>query len=144
MSGNEEVGEPTVAENPKPLFWIGSSLEDLREQPLEVRREIGFALHQAQLGGMPVHAKPLKGFAGAGVLEIVSNYNTDTFRGVYSVKLAGAIYVLHVFQKKSKRGAKTPKPDLDTIARRLKLAKEHHENWIETQGQPATGGSDSE
>lgn len=126
--------EPDTEEpEAKPLFWMGTSRDDLRECPPEVRRVIGFALRQAQLGGKHVHAKPLKGQKGAGVLEVVSDYDTNTYRGVYTVKFPGAVYVLHVFQKKSKSGVKTPKPDLDAIARRLATAKEHYADWISQQ-----------
>jgi phage-related protein len=124
----------------KPLFWMGSSLKDLSAFPLEVRRVMGFALRQAQQGGKHVHAKPLKGFKGAGVLEVVADHATDTYRGVYTVKFAGAVYVLHAFQKKSKSGIKTPKAELDLVGRRLRLAKEHYEAWIEAQDPDAGGG----
>lgn len=132
MSGKPPV---TAEESPpdKPLFWMGSSLSDLRDFPLQVRREMGFALRQAQQGGKHVHAKPLKGYKGAGVLEVVTNHDGDTYRGVYTVRLKGAVYVLHAFQKKSKSGVKTPKPDLDLIERRLALAEEHHEAWVESE-----------
>ncbi|MGC1273071.1 MAG: type II toxin-antitoxin system RelE/ParE family toxin [Planctomycetaceae bacterium] len=94
---------------------------------------MGFALRQAQQGAKHVHAKPLKGQKGASVLEVVTDHDTDTFCGVYTVKFRGAVYVLHAFQKKSKSGRKTPKPDLELIERRLRMAKEHYERWIETQ-----------
>ena len=113
----------------KPLFWIGSSLKDLREFPEEVKDEIGFALYQAQRGLMHRSAKPLKGFSGANVVEIVDDFQTDTYRAVYTVQFAGAIYVLHAFQKKSKKGIRTPKADIELIEGRLKLAREHHTEW---------------
>ena len=84
----------------KPLFWVGSSLKDLRGFPEEVKDEIGFALYQAQRGLTPRSAKPLKGFTGASVLEIVDDFQTDTYRAVYTVQFADAVYVLHAFQKK--------------------------------------------
>lgn len=84
----------------KPVVWIGSSLDDLKGFPSEVRGEIGYALYLAQLGKKHSLAKPLKGFAGAGVLEVVENFNTDTYRAIYTVKLAEVVYVLHVFQKR--------------------------------------------
>lgn len=93
----------------KPLFWIASSRDDLREFPQEVRGAMGFALFQAQKGTKHITAKPLKGFGGAGVLEIVAADDGSTYRGVYTVKFAGVIYVLDAFQKKSKQGAKTLK-----------------------------------
>jgi phage-related protein len=119
-------------EQPKPLFWIGSSKKDLKGFPLEVRRTMGFALFQAQAGGKHVDAKPLKGFGGAGVLEVVENQEGNTFRAVYAIKFAGAVYVLHAFQKKSKKGVKTPKTDRDLICKRLKTAEEHYEKWRAT------------
>jgi phage-related protein len=137
---------PTDEETPpddRPLFWMGSSRKDLSDFPLEVKRVVGFALRQAQQGGKHVHAKPLKGFKGAGVLEVVADHATDTYRGVYTVKFAGAVYTLHAFQKKSKSGIKTPKADLDLIERRLRQAKEHYEAWIEAQ-EADTGGGDAE
>src|SRR4051794_33465005 len=92
----------------RPLFWMGSSRGDGREFPPTVRQVVGFALRQAQLGGRHRDAKVLKGFGGAGVLEIVEGHDGDTYRAVYTVKSAGAVYVLHAFQKKSKKGLKTP------------------------------------
>jgi len=104
---------------------MGDSLLVLREFPKAVREEIGFALYQAQTGGKHEWAKPLKGF-GPGVLEVVSDYRSDAFRAVYTVKLAGKVYVLHAFQKKSKRGIATPKSELDLVKQRLKRAIELH------------------
>ncbi len=106
----------------KPVHWIGSSLDDLREFPDQAQDDIGYALYVAQQGGKHAHAKPLKGFKGAGVLEIVEDHDGETYRAVYTVKLASAIYVLHAFQKKSKRGIATPKSDLELIERRLRQA----------------------
>jgi phage-related protein len=114
---------------PKPVRWVGSSQEDLRVFPEDVRRRIGGALWDAQLGLKAPYAKPLKAFMGAGVLEIVDDFDGDTFRAVYTVRFAQAVYVLHTFQKKSKRGIATPKSELDLIAKRLKQAKEDYEQW---------------
>ncbi len=94
---------------------------------------MGFALFQAQAGGKHHDAKPLEGFGGAGILEVVANYQGDTFRAVYTVKFAGIVYVLHAFQKKSKRGAKTPKAEVDLIHQRLRAAEEHYEEWRAAQ-----------
>jgi phage-related protein len=113
----------------KPLFWVGSSLKDLRDLPEEVKDEVGFALYQVQRGLTPRSVKALKGFGGASVLEIVEDFRTDTYRAVYTVQFADAVYVLHVFQKKSKRGAETPQFEIELIKSRLKLAKEHYEEW---------------
>ena len=114
----------------KPLYWVGSSLADLRTLPAEVKDVFGFALHLAQWGDKHPDAKPLKGFKGASVMEIVEDYDGDTYRAVYTVRYAKAVFVLHVFQKKSKRGIKTPKPDLDLIRQRLKLAQDWYETLI--------------
>lgn len=111
----------------KPLEWIGSSLKDVREFPEDVKYVVGHALREAQQGKKPAAAKPLKGYKGAGVLEIVDDYDSDTYRAVYTVKFKKAVYVLHCFQKKSKKGIETPKQDLVTIDNRLKVALEHYE-----------------
>ena len=92
----------------KPVRWIGSSRDDLCRFPAEARRNIGYALHFAQMGDKHSSAKPLQGFGGAGVLEIVEDHDGDTYRAVYTVRFAEVVYVLHTFQKKSKRGVKTP------------------------------------
>jgi phage-related protein len=110
---------------PKPLIWMGNSLETLQDFPEDVKDEIGFALFQAQTGKKHIKAKPLKGF-GAGVLEVVSDHRSDTFRAVYTVKLAGSVYVLHAFQKKSKTGIAMPKAEMDLVRQRLKRAIELH------------------
>lgn len=110
----------------KPVKWIGSSLNDLKEFPEEVQQVVGYALYLAQCGEKHENAKPLKGFKGAGMLEIVEDFDSNTYRAVYTVKLADVIYVLHTFQKKSKRGISTPKQDIELIEARLKRAKEYH------------------
>jgi phage-related protein len=107
----------------KPVLWIRSSYKDFRAFPDPVQDAMGYALYQAQIGEKNCSAKPLKGFGGAGVLEIVADHVGDTFRAVYTVKFATAIYVLHAFQKKSKSGIKTPTEDLELIRRRLKAAE---------------------
>jgi phage-related protein len=109
----------------KHVLWVGSSKKDLMAMPDEVRSAFGFALYLAQQGKKHQNAKPLKGFSGAGVLEVVEDCLGDTFRAVYTVKIAENIYVLHCFQKKSKRGIETPKQDIDLIRDRLKMAQEH-------------------
>jgi len=105
------------------VHWIGSSREDLKEFPKQARRMVGIALYTAHHGGKHERAKPLKGF-GSGVLEIVYNYDSDTYRAVYTVRLTHGIYILHCFQKKSKHGIKTPQKELDLIKQRLSLAIE--------------------
>lgn len=117
----------------KPVEWIGSSRDDLRDFPEEVQQIMGFALYRAQLGKKHPDPKPLKGFKGAGVLEIVENLDGDTYRAVYTVKFEGIVYVLHAFQKKSKQGIATPKQDIDLIESRLKRAKEHYKKYLEQQ-----------
>lgn len=112
-----------MTESVKPVSWIGSSYRDFRAFPAPVQDSMGFALYQAQTGGKSLKAKPLKGFGGAAVLEIVSDFAGDTFRAVYTVKFDATIYVLHAFQKKSKAGIKTTAADIDLIARRLRVAE---------------------
>ena len=90
---------------------------------------MGYALYLAQTGGKSPDAKPLKGFGGSGVLEIVEDHEGGTYRAVYTVKLAGAVYALHAFQKKSKKGIATPKQDIDLIKERLIRAREHYAAW---------------
>jgi phage-related protein len=109
----------------KHILWVGSSKKDLMAMPDEVRSAFGFALYLAQQGKKHQNAKPLKGFSGAGVLEVVEDCLGDTFRAVYTVKIAEVIYVLHCFQKKSKRGIETPKQEIDLIRDRLKMAQDH-------------------
>jgi phage-related protein len=120
-------------DQPKPVRWVGSSKEDLRKFPDEVRWRVGGALWDAQLGRKSPYVKPLKGFGGASVLEIVDDFDGDTYRAVYTVRFAGAVYVLHAFQKKSRRGIATPKAELDLIGRRLKRAREDHERWSRSE-----------
>jgi phage-related protein len=110
----------------RPIIWVGSSRRDLRRFPREARRSVGRALYAAQEGETDPSAKPLKGFGGAGVLEIIANHRGDTWRAVYTVRYSEAIYVLHAFQKKSKRGVATPKRDLDLIQQRLAEAEGLH------------------
>lgn len=110
----------------KPVIWIGSSLDDLRELSESVQDEIGYAIYFAQQGRRHSSAKILKGFGGAGVLEVVENDAGGTYRAIYTVKFAGVVYVLHVFQKKSKKGIKTPASEIDLIRRRLLAAESHY------------------
>ena len=110
----------------KPVVWIASSREDLRVMPQQVRRDIGQALYAAQLGETDPAAKPMKGFGGTRVMEIVERYRTDAYRAVYTAHFKEAVYVLHVFQKKSKHGIATPKPEMDLIRRRYAEAERHN------------------
>ncbi len=107
----------------KPLRWVGSAKKDLNAMPDDVKDAFGYALHLAQGGGKHSQAKPLKGFGGAGVLEVVEDYRGDTYRAVYTVRYAQAVYVVHCFQKKATSGIATPKPDIDLIERRLKAVE---------------------
>ncbi len=107
----------------KPVMWVGSSYKDFRAFPDPVQDMMGYALYRAQTGRMHEDAKPLKGFGGASVLEIVEDHQGDTYRAVYTVRFEAAIYVLHAFQKKAKKGIKTPKDELDLVRARLKAAE---------------------
>jgi len=115
----------------KPVHWIASSRKDLREFPEEVRGTVGVALYEAQIGRKPDDAKPLKGFGGAGVLEVMASHDGDAYRAVYTVRFAEVVYVLHCFQKKSKSGIATPKSEMDLVKSRLNLAEEEYQRWIE-------------
>ena len=110
----------------KPLEWTASSRKDLKAMPEDVQDVFGYALQIAQEGGKTSNAKPLRGFGGAGVLEIVDDYDGDTYRAVYTIKFEHALYVLHVFQKKSTHGIATPESDLALIRLRLRAAEQHH------------------
>ena len=107
----------------RPLRWMGSARKDLSAMPDPVKQTFGFALFNAQLGSVHPNAKPLKGFGSAGVLEVIEDWRGNTYRAVYTVRFAEAVYVLHCFQKKSKAGIETPKQELDLIRDRLKLAE---------------------
>lgn len=113
----------------KPVLWIPAAKRDLMDMPEEVVTDIGYALYQAQLGEHPDIAKPLKGFGGANVLELIANHDSDTYRVVYTVRFSDAIVVIHSFQKKSKQGIKTPKQEIDLIQDRLKRAEDIYREW---------------
>jgi phage-related protein len=116
------VAEPQM----KSLVWVGSSLKDFRNFPAEVKSEMGYALFMAQNGERHRKGKTFKGLGGAGVVEIVDDHRGDTFRAVYTVRFASAVYVLHAFQKKSKAGIATPKTDIRMIEQRLREAERLH------------------
>jgi phage-related protein len=120
----------------KPVEWIGSSRHDLRSFPDQVREVIGEALYRAQQGSEHPATKALKGFGGRGVLEIVDHYRGDTYRAIYTVKFENAIYVLHAFQKKSKKGTATPRHEIDLIKTRLKRAEEHYRSHLAKEERP--------
>ena len=106
----------------KTVIWIGASKKELLEFPEEVVDEVGYILYRVQNNQNHPNVKSLKGFNG--VFEIVSDYQTDTYRTVYAIKLSNAIFILHAFQKKSKSGIKTPKQNVNLIKERLKKAQE--------------------
>ena len=117
----------------KPLIWVGVSRDAVLSFPGAVKSDFGVALYQAQLGGKHALSKPLRGI-GPGVFEVVSDLQGDTFRTVYTVRLAGRVYVLHAFQKKSKSGIATPQSEINLIKQRLKRAIEIHEAWEKQHG----------
>jgi phage-related protein len=107
----------------KEVLWMGSSLKDLRSFPDEVKQVFGTAIYYAQRGGKHPQAKPMKGHKGAGVLEIIEDQAGDTYRCMYTVRYVDKIYILHAFQKKSKKGIATPQADIDVINSRLRVVK---------------------
>jgi phage-related protein len=113
-------------QTPRPITWVGSSRTDLKRFPQPVRRDMGKALYAAQRGEVDPAAKPLRGFGGVRVMEIIDRHDTNTYRAVYTAQFGGAIYVLHAFQKKSKRGVATPTREVDLIRRRLADAARLH------------------
>ncbi len=113
------TAEPSL----KPVVWVGSSRRDLRAFPEIVQDHMGYALYIAQRGGKHRNTKTLRGFGGAGVVEVVTDFRGDTFRAVYTLRYAGAVYVLHAFQKKSATGRETSLRDLDLIKQRLREAE---------------------
>jgi phage-related protein len=124
------LGEQVMDDIGKPLAWIGSSKEDLLDLPRKVQREVGYALYLAQTGLEHTNVKPLTGFGGRGVLEVVEDDAGGTYRAVYTVKYKEAIYILHAFQKKSKKGRETPKEEMEIVKKRLKIAEQKHEEWL--------------
>ena len=112
----------------KPITWVGTSKKDLQKFPEDVKQIMGYAIYLAQKGDKHQDAKPLKGFGGTKTLEVVESYKGDTYRAVYSIKFEGIVYVIQCFQKKSKKGIATPKPDIDLIRQRLKDAEYLYEN----------------
>lgn len=117
----------------KELYWLGSSKKDLLEFPTRIRKEMGHALYIAQEGGKHKNAKPLKGFGGSKVFEIVEDDGNGTYRTMYTAQFEEVVYVLHAFQKKSKTGIKTPKQDMDLVEQRLKFALEKNKQRINSQ-----------
>ena len=113
----------------KPVRWIGLSYKDWLAFPDEVQDVMGYALYLAQMGYKTDNVKPLKGFKGATVLEISDDYDSTTWRAIYTVQFKGVIYVLHAFQKKSRKGISTSKTDIHLIEQRLKLARKDYETF---------------
>jgi phage-related protein len=109
--------------NRKPCVFIGSSRRDLKRFPAKVQNRMGYALNQVQEGGEPIAAKALKGFGGRAVLELVDDFDGDTYRAIYTVRFAEVVYVLHAFQKKAKRGSATPRHEFELIKSRLRDAE---------------------
>jgi phage-related protein len=120
------MSRPTRAFGEKPLFWIASSLSDLRAFPEAVQDKIGEALSLVQFGGKHPSTKPWKG-TGPGLFEIVEDYRSDAYRAIYTVQFSDAVYVLHAFQKKSPTGIKTRKRDVELVAQRLKQVQREYE-----------------
>lgn len=122
---------------PKPVEWVGSSRTDLKAFPREVQRDIGQALFAAQCGEEYPSVKALKGFGGRHVLEIVVSFKSDAYRAVYTVRFADVVYVLHAFQKKSTKGIRTPKHEIDLIRKRLTIAELHDKEKRRRHGKEA-------
>lgn len=120
------------APEPKPCLFVGPSRKELQALPRKVQDDMGYALFLAQCGGTPLSAKPLSGFGGRGVLEIVENFDGNAYRAVYTVRFSEAVYVLRAFQKKSKKGIATPKPEIDLIKARLRTAEMDHRTRFAT------------
>ena len=117
----------------RPVEWLGNTQGDLRDLPAAVQDFFGYSLYLAQTGDKHVSAKPLKGFSGAGGLEAVHQQDKSAYRAVYTVRFAEAVYVLHVFQKKSKSGIATPEQEMRVVEARLKEALRRHEEWKERE-----------
>jgi len=115
-----------LTENRNPLYWENSSKRAFKEFPIAVQKDMGVALFVVQLGGTPESAKPWKG-CGSGVYELVEDHRGDTFRAVYTVRIGDAVHVLPAFQKKSKSGVATPRPDVELIEKRLKAVLARYE-----------------
>lgn len=119
----------------KPVAWIGPSKKDLKKFPEVVQESIGDAIQEVQYGRKPLSAKPLSGFHGAGVLEVIDNHDGDTYRAVYTIRFAEVIYVLHAFQKKSRNGIQTPKQEIELVHVRLRAAETAYQEWLAARQQ---------
>jgi phage-related protein len=129
MATHDDTDQPRA----KPVGWIASSMKDLKKFPDSVRYKVGQALRDAQNGKKHPDAKPLKGFHGASVLEVVAHDDGSTYRVVYTLRFAAIVYVLHAFQKKSKRGSITPPQEIDKVKARLKEAEKAYAEWVKNQ-----------
>jgi phage-related protein len=118
----------------KPCLFVGSSRKDLKRFPAKVQNRMGYALHEVQKGDEPAAAKALKGFGGRTVLELVDDFDSNTYRAVYTVRFAGVVYVLHAFQKKAKKGIATPLQDIELIKSRLRDAEMHYRETAANEG----------
>lgn len=119
---------------PKPCFFVGSSRKDLKRFPAKVQNRLGYALHEVQEGDEPIAAKALKGFGGCAVLELVDDFDSNTYRAIYTVRFAGVVYVLHAFQKKAKKGIATPLQDIELVKSRLRDAELHYRESTGNEG----------
>lgn len=117
----------------KPVRWMGSAKEDLSAFPVDVKWRVGSAIWRAQIGSKADYAKPLRSFGGASVLEVVDDYDGDTYRAAYTIRFTEVVYVLHAFQKKSRKSIETPKADLDLIRDRLFRARKDYQEWRKSQ-----------
>jgi len=124
-----------MAHPQRPLLWVASSKRDYKEFPSRVQDGFGFELFLVQTGQHPPSAKPLRGL-GSGTLELIENFDGDTYRAVYTVRFKEAVYVLHAFKKKSKRGSKTPQSEIELLKRRLKAAEEDRIRRFSKESKP--------
>ncbi|MBI3574986.1 MAG: type II toxin-antitoxin system RelE/ParE family toxin [Gammaproteobacteria bacterium] len=124
-----------IARPVRPLLWVASSKRDYGEFPPRVQDTLGFELFLAQTGQHPPSAKPLKGL-GSGVVELIEDFDGDTYRTIYTVRFREAVYVLHAFKKKSKRGVATPGSDIDLVKRRLKDAESDYAERFGKESKP--------
>lgn len=124
------LGQPA----PKPCIFVGASRREMKALPDEVRGEFGHALHEAQRGAEPASAKALKGFGGRGVLELIEDFDGNTYRAVYTVRFAGTVYVLRAFQKKAKAGIATPKSEIELVKTRLRAAEADYKERVKAGG----------
>jgi len=121
-----------MSDLPKELRWVGSSQKDFRKFPDEVHNELGFSLHLVQEGKTPARSKPLKGKL-SGTVELIDDYDGDTYRAVYTTKIGNILYILHAFKKKSKKGSETPKQEIDLVVSRLKIAQKNYEEQLKKE-----------